>query len=93
MSSTFTGIEMGKRSLFAHSQSIQTAGHNLSNSSTEGYSRQRVELKATDPLYRPDLSRAETPGQIGQGVSVESIGRLWDELLDLRIGGLENGDV
>lgn len=83
--STFSGIEMGKRSLFAHSQSIQTAGHNLSNSSTEGYSRQRVELKATDPLYRPDLSRVETPGQIGQGVSIESIRRIRDTLLDKRI--------
>ena len=92
MSSTFTGIEMGKRSLFAHSEAIQTAGHNLSNSSTEGYSRQRVELKATDPLYRPDLSRAETPGQIGQGVSVESIRRLRDELLDQRIVGQSNGE-
>ncbi len=90
--STFSGIEMGKRSLFAHSQSIQTAGHNLSNSSTEGYTRQRVELKATDPLYRPDLSRAETPGQIGQGVSVQSIRRLRDELLDQRIVAQTNGE-
>lgn len=85
MGSTFSAIEMGKRSLFAHSQSMQTAGHNLSNSSTEGYSRQRVELKATDPLYRPDLSREETPGQIGQGVSVGAIRRMRDELLDQRI--------
>lgn len=92
MSSTFSGIEMGKRSLFAHNQAIQTAGHNLSNSSTEGYSRQRVEFKATDPLYRPDLSRAETPGQLGQGVSVESIRRVRDELLDQRIVGQTNGE-
>ena len=83
--STFSGIEMGKRSLFAHTTSIQTAGHNVSNSSTEGYSRQRVELKAFDPLYRPDLSRAERPGQIGQGVTVESVRRLRDTLLDKRI--------
>lgn len=83
--STFSGIEMGKRSMFAHNQAIETAGHNLSNSSTEGYSRQRVELAATDPLYRPDLSRAETPGQLGQGVSVESVRRIRDELLDQRI--------
>lgn len=83
--STFSGIEMGKRSLFAHNTAIETAGHNLSNSSTEGYSRQRVELKATDPLYRPDLSRAETPGQLGQGVSVQSVQRIRDELLDQRI--------
>lgn len=90
--STFSGIEMGKRSLFAHSQSMQTAGHNLSNSSTEGYSRQRVELKATDPLYRPDLSRVETPGQLGQGVSVQSIRRMRDELLDQRIVAQTNSE-
>lgn len=90
--STFSGIEMGKRSMFAHNQAIQTAGHNLSNSSTEGYSRQRVHLKATDPLYRPDLSRAETPGQLGQGVSVESIERVRDQLLDQRIVAQTNGE-
>ncbi len=90
--STFSGIEMGKRSLFAHNQSIETAGHNLSNSSTEGYTRQRVELKAFDPIYRPDLSRAETPGQLGQGVSVQGIRRLRDELLDQRIVAQANGE-
>ena len=83
--STFASIELGKRSLFAHQQSIQTAGHNISNSSTEGYTRQRVQLDSYEPLYRPDLSRAETPGQIGQGVAVSSITRLRDELLDQRI--------
>ena len=45
MSSTFAGIEMGKRGLMAHSQAISTAGHNISNADTEGYSRQRVQLR------------------------------------------------
>ena len=53
MSSTFGSIELGKRSLMAHMQQISTAGHNISNADTEGYSRQRVQVKATDPLYRP----------------------------------------
>lgn len=83
--STFSGIELGKRSLMAHSQQINTAGHNISNAETEGYSRQRVNVRAFDPLYRPDLSRAETPGQIGQGTSIESITRVRDSLLDARI--------
>lgn len=83
--STFASIELGKRSLFAHKQSIQTAGHNISNSSTKGFTRQRVNLDAFEPIYRPDLSRAETPGQIGQGVAIGSIMRLRDELLDTRI--------
>jgi len=66
MASTFFGIEMGKRSLMAHNQSIMTAGHNISNADNEGYSRQRVNLRAFDPLYRPDLEREERPGQVGQ---------------------------
>ena len=90
MGSTFGAIELGKRSLMAHSQAIHTSGHNISNAEVEGYSRQRVELKPFDPLYRPDLSREETPGQIGQGVTVESINRVRDEMLDKRIVAQSN---
>ncbi len=85
MANSFGAIEIGKRSLMAHTQQITTAGHNISNADTEGYSRQRVQVKTFDPIYRPDLERAETPGQIGQGTSIESIRRLRDELLDQRI--------
>lgn len=90
MSSSFSAIELGKRSLMTHSQAIHTSGHNISNADTEGYSRQRVEVKTFDPLYRPDLSRAETPGQIGQGSTVESINRVRDEMLDQRIVAQSN---
>ena len=90
MASTFAGIEMGKRSLMAQSQSISTAGHNISNADTEGYSRQRVQLRQYDPIYRPDLTRAETAGQIGQGVDAESISRVRDTLLDGRITAQAN---
>lgn len=90
MASSFAGIEMGKRSLMAQSTAINTAGHNISNADTEGYSRQRVQVRAFDPIYRPDLSRENTPGQIGQGVSVESINRIRDELLDKRIVAQSN---
>ncbi len=85
MSGSFAGIEMGKRALMAQSTAIQTAGHNISNADTEGFSRQRVQLRQFDPLYRPDLSRAQVPGQIGQGVTAESISRIRDEMLDSRI--------
>jgi len=85
MGSTFSGIELGKRSIMANTDAITTAGHNISNANTEGYSRQRVQIKEFDPLYKPDLSRAQRPGQIGQGVDVMSIERIRDELLDKRI--------
>lgn len=91
--SSFSGIEIGKRSLMAHSQQIGTAGHNITNADTEGYSRQRVEVKAFDPLYRPDLSREERAGQIGQGVWTQSVQRVRDELLDKRITAQANQET
>jgi flagellar hook-associated protein 1 FlgK len=87
MQSTFSGIELGKRGLVAHTQGLQTVGHNLSNASVEGYSRQRAILKPTDPLYMPGLSREERPGQLGQGTDVTIIERIRDRLLDQRISG------
>ena len=87
MGSTFSGIELGKRSIMANTDAITTAGHNISNANTEGYSRQRVQIRAFDPLYKPDLTRPERAGMIGQGVDVESINRIRDELLDQRIVG------
>ena len=93
MANSFAAIEIGKRSLMAHSTQINTAGHNISNADTEGYSRQRVQIKTFDPLYRPDLTREERPGQVGQGSSVESINRLRDELLDQRIVAQTNQET
>ncbi len=85
MPSTFTGIEMGKRGLNAHSKALNTVGHNLNNASTEGYSRQRVRMETVDPLYMPQMNREERPGQIGQGTQVQSVERVRDQLLEKRI--------
>lgn len=93
MANSFAAIEIGKRSLMAHSTQINTAGHNISNADTEGYSRQRVQIKTFDPIYRPDLSREERAGQLGQGTSVESVTRLRDELLDQRIVAQTNQET
>lgn len=92
MQSTFTGIEIGKRSMVAHQQGMTTTGHNLSNASTEGYSRQRVEFSPFEPIYLPGLNREETPGQIGQGTVVERIERIRDKLLDKRIVAQGSGE-
>ena len=93
MGSTFSGIELGKRSIMANTDAITTAGHNISNANTEGYSRQRVQIKEFDPLYKPDLERLERPGLIGQGVDVQSINRIRDELLDERIVAQANQET
>ncbi|MCL2801437.1 MAG: flagellar hook-associated protein FlgK [Treponema sp.] len=85
MTSTFMGLEIGKRGVMAHSTALNTIGHNINNMNTPGYSRQRAEFTAFEPIYLPALNRAETPGQIGQGVIVERIERIRDQLLDRRI--------
>jgi flagellar hook-associated protein 1 FlgK len=83
--STFMGIEIGKRGLIGHSLGLSTIGHNLSNAAVEGYSRQKVEMSATDPIYMPGLNRELYPGQLGQGMEVSRIQRVRDMLLEGRI--------
>ncbi len=92
MNSTFTGIEIGKRSIMAHTQGMSTIGHNLGNAAVDGYNRQRIEMKAFDPIYMPGLNRAETAGQLGQGVTTSSIERVHDEILEGRIIKQGNGE-
>src|SRR4030042_2656040 len=82
MLSTFTGIEIGKRRLLAHTQGCVTIGHNLNNAGVEGYSRQRLIMTAADAIYQPWLNREITKGHIGQGVEVERLERVRNILLE-----------
>ncbi|WP_455383378.1 flagellar hook-associated protein FlgK [Salinispira pacifica] len=90
MLSTFTGIEIGKRGLITTTVGLDTVGHNLTNASTEGYSRQRVELQAAPALTIPGLSRPVSPGQVGEGVEVQRIERVRDQILEGRIVAQNN---
>ncbi|MDR2542128.1 MAG: flagellar hook-associated protein FlgK, partial [Treponema sp.] len=85
MTSTFMGLEIGRKGVQAHQKAQSVVGHNLSNINTPGYSRQRVEMQAFEPIFLPALNRAHSAGQIGQGVIVERVERVRDELLDRRI--------
>ncbi|MDX1959359.1 MAG: flagellar hook-associated protein FlgK [Leptospiraceae bacterium] len=85
MSSTFSGLEASKRGLSAHQQALHTTGHNVANADNKAFSRQRVQMGTTEPLYDASLNRAMVAGQIGQGVSVHTIERIRDEFLDDRI--------
>lgn len=85
MISTFHGIEVGKRGLQVHQQGLHVIEHNVSNSNTEGYSRQRLTIKTFDPLYVPGLTREERPGQVGMGPIENRIGRIRNAFLDDRI--------
>ncbi|MFW6368696.1 MAG: flagellar hook-associated protein FlgK [Spirochaetota bacterium] len=93
MQSSFSGIEIGKRGLLAHNRALTTVGHNVTNASTEGYSRQRVEMSTFNPLTRPGLTRPERAGQLGQGVEVSRIERVRDLILEDRIAGQASNET
>lgn len=74
MPGLFTGLEIGKRALMAQQMAMNTASHNMANSTTPGYTRQRVSLVATYPLDTPQ-------GSIGTGVLTESVRQIRDLFL------------
>jgi flagellar hook-associated protein 1 len=85
MSSTFFGLEIGKRGLQTHQKALDVTSQNMANASTPGYSRQRAEITSTDPFTYPSLIREQTAGQIGTGVDVTAVVRIRDQFIDDRI--------
>lgn len=82
MRSTFHGLEVAKRGLFAQQTGINTTAHNIANANTKGYSRQRVNFTTTLPMEMPAMNRSVAPGQLGTGVDFSSIVRLRETFLD-----------
>lgn len=84
MRSTFHGIEVGKRGIFAQQNSLYTTGHNISNANTPGYSRQVVDTKASPAIAYPGMQMSRNAGQIGTGVDVLRIDRMREDYLDIQ---------
>lgn len=83
--STFFGIELARRALFAQQRAMDVASHNIANANNPAYSRQRAEMVATAPYAPPGMAPAGVAGQVGTGVWVREIVRLRDQFLDARI--------
>ncbi|MEN8259181.1 MAG: flagellar hook-associated protein FlgK [Pseudomonadota bacterium] len=60
--------------LLSFQQGLNTAGHNIANVNTEGYSRQRVE-------FTTRLPQRTGIGFIGSGVEVSNVSRVYDQYL------------
>lgn len=79
MRPAFLGFNIARSALFTHQQQLDITGHNIANASVEGYSRQRLDVKAAPDIY--GLGQ-QYPGAVGGGVQAEQLQRLRDELLD-----------
>ncbi|KIL49913.1 flagellar hook-associated protein FlgK [Jeotgalibacillus soli] len=82
MRATFQGLEAAKRAIFTQQSALYTTGHNIANANTPGFSRQRVDFKATDGFPTAAFNRPEMPGQVGTGVEAGAIQRYRDTFLD-----------
>lgn len=79
MSSTFFGLHIGQSGLYAYQAALDTTAHNISNSETEGYTRQVMSQKAGKALRMNS-----TYGMAGTGVSVTGVTQLRDEYYDIK---------
>lgn len=82
-SNIFSILNTAKLGLLSQQLAIEVTGNNIANVETEGYSRQDVVLESNTP-------RSIAQGQLGTGVRVSSIERVFDQFLFQQI--LSEGD-
>ena len=76
MPSTFFGLDIGTSGLHTYQAALNTTAHNITNTRTEGYSRQQVNRQAKDPI-----AIAQRYGMVGTGVTANKISQVRDCLL------------
>lgn len=81
MRTTFGSFNIATSGLFASQRSLDVTSHNISNSNTEGYSRQIALQRATMPTY------GDSTGVVGTGVETYDITRMRSSYLDVKYWG------
>jgi len=79
MASTFTGLTIGESGLHAYMAALNTTFNNISNSKTEGYSRQQVVRVEAESLRTFNKT-----GTIGLGVVATSVEQIRDSYYDYK---------
>lgn len=80
MVSSFFGLHLASKALAVHQRAMETAGHNISNAYSAGYSRQVVTNAASTPLQISQIGTGFL--QVGTGVNINDISRARDIFLD-----------
>jgi len=77
----FSALNTAITGLFAAQRSMDVAGQNITNSNTEGYSRQRAEMSSLGATAAATFHTASTNSVIG-GVHVDGVFRIRDTFLE-----------
>jgi flagellar hook-associated protein 1 len=78
MSRIWSMMDIGKRSMMNSQSALQTVSHNIANKSTEGYSRQRVELQTNEPVGFGKL-------RMGMGSKATTVSRINNEFIEKQV--------
>ncbi len=85
MPSVFFALDLARRAFQVQQRAMEVTSHNVANANTPGFSRQVIELAASDPYMLPSLAHNPAAGQVGTGVEIASIRRQRDTFLDQQI--------
>ncbi len=80
--STFGGLNIVVKGLFAQQRALDVTGHNIANVNTDGYSRQRAVMETARPM-----EVLGGRGMLGSGALVQQIQGLRNEFLDIKFWG------
>ncbi|RBY79611.1 flagellar hook-associated protein FlgK [Geodermatophilus sp. TF02-6] len=80
--STFSALNTASTALWAAQRGLDVTGQNVANVNTEGYSRQRVELRATGGTAVPAIHSVSSA--VGSGVDADRVTRIRDVFLERR---------
>ncbi len=84
MSDIYGIMSLAGQALMTQQQAISVTSHNIANVNTPGYSRQRLNMNTNIPLE-------SSVGPMGNGVSGDSIERIYDRFLTAQISNESEG--
>ncbi|VYU42030.1 flagellar hook-associated protein FlgK [Clostridium tertium] len=87
MSGLFSTFNIAKRGMNVQQKSIDVTSHNIANSNTVGYSRQRAKIETTRPFGGTSRGSSVDVGQLGTGAQIQAIERVRDSFLDYQVRG------
>lgn len=79
------GLDTAVSALRAHQLAVDVASHNIANAQTDGFSRQRVQLRPIDGAAVDRFSGSSVLGSPGHGVDASSVNRMRDVFLDYQV--------
>ena len=85
MAGLFGTFNIAKSGLSVTQSQINTTSHNIANTNTTGYTRQRAVSATTTPYGGNSKYDSLTVGQVGTGAKITSIERIRDSFIDYQV--------